>query len=319
MALSRRSLLSLVPPALLLAALPGLAQAANVPIKPLPRGKRPKIGITLHPYYSFVANIVGNTADVVPLISSDANPHGYTPQADDMKRCTTLDVLVVNGIGHDEWAFEIVKAAGRADNLPLIFSNAGVALIPIGGDQSNAKVVNPHTFVSTTAAVQQVYEIARQLAVLVPANANLYRQNAAAYALRIRKLRADFMAKIAKRDVSTFRCATMHAGYGYLMQEFGLKTSAIIEPRHGVSPTARQLAVTIDAIKAANVQVLFAEKYFAQAKLAETIQNATGAKIYALSHISSGPYTADKFEVEMKENLDTLYTAIESVTKPRAA
>ena len=318
MALSRRKLLSFVPPALLIAALPGLARAA-APIRPVARGKRLKIGITLHPYYSFVANIVGNRADVVPLISSDANPHGYTPQADDMKRALSLDVLVVNGIGHDEWAFQIIKAAGRENTLPLIFSNAGVALIPIGGDQSNAKVVNPHTFVSTTAAVQQVYEISRQLAAMDPANANFYRQNASAYALRIRKLRADFMARIAKRDVSTFRCATMHAGYGYLMQEFGLKTSAIIEPRHGVSPTARQLAVTIDAIKAANVQVLFAEKYFAQAKLAETIQTATGAKIYALSHISSGPYTADKFEVEMKENLDTLYTAIESVTKPRAA
>ena len=318
MALSRRKLLSLVPPALLIAALPGLAQAA-APIRPVARGKRLKVGITLHPYYSFVANIVGNRADVVPLISSDANPHGYTPQADDMKRALSLDVLVVNGIGHDEWAFQIIKAAGRENTLPLIFSNAGVALIPIGGDQSNAKVVNPHTFVSTTAAVQQVYEIARQLAVMDPANANFYRQNASAYALRIRKLRADFMARIAKRDVSTFRCATMHAGYGYLMQEFGLKTSAIIEPRHGVSPTPRQLAVTIDEIKAAKVQVLFAEKYFAQAKLAETIQTATGAKIYALSHISSGPYTADKFEVEMKENLDTLYTAIESVTKPRAA
>ena len=320
MSLSRRRLLG----AALLASttmlpLGAVTQAAVPAQRAHVKGKRLRIGTTLHPYYSFVANIVKDRADVIPLIDSNANPHGYTPRPDDMKRCTTLDALVVNGIGHDEWAFAIVKAAGREKNLPIIYSNASVALIPIGGDAANAKVVNPHTFVSTTAAVQQVYEIARQLAALDPGNGDFYRSNASDYALRIRKLRAEFMAKIATRDVSTFRCATMHAGYGYMMQEFGLKTSAIIEPRHGVSPTPRQLAVTIDEIKAAKVQVLFAEKYFAQAKLAETIQKETGAKIYALSHISEGPYTPEKFEVEMKENLDTLYEAIVSVTKPRAA
>jgi zinc transport system substrate-binding protein len=35
-----------------------------------------KVGITLHPYYSFVANIVGERAEIVPLIDADANPHG---------------------------------------------------------------------------------------------------------------------------------------------------------------------------------------------------------------------------------------------------
>ena len=126
-------------------------------------GQKLKIGITLHPYYSFVANIVGDKAEVVGLIDSHANPHNYTPQPDDMKRVMTMDVLVVNGIGHDEWAFDIVKAAGREKNLKLIYANAEVALIPIAADGGQAKVVNPHTFVSTTAAIQQIFTIAKEL------------------------------------------------------------------------------------------------------------------------------------------------------------
>ena len=43
-----------------------------------------KVGITLHPYYSFVANIVKDRAEIIPLIDADANPHGYAPQPDDM-------------------------------------------------------------------------------------------------------------------------------------------------------------------------------------------------------------------------------------------
>ncbi|MGE0189561.1 MAG: metal ABC transporter solute-binding protein, Zn/Mn family [Steroidobacteraceae bacterium] len=269
-----------------------------------------KIGTTLHPYYSFVSNIVGDRAEVVPLIDAESNPHNYQPQPNDMKRAMTMDALVVNGIGHDEWAFEIVKAAGRKSTLPIIYANASVALIPINGDQGNAKIVNPHTFVSITAAIQQVFEITRRLGEIDPTNAAYYRSNATKYAARLRRLRADFMTRFAKLDLSEFRCATMHAGYDYMMQEFGLSISATIEPRHGVSPTARQLANTIDAIKQADVRVLFTEKYFANG-LAKPIEAATGVKVYSLSHISEGPYTADKFENEMRENLTTLAEAIE--------
>ncbi|GJB83910.1 hypothetical protein KAM380_083750 [Aeromonas caviae] len=54
--------------ALLLAiALPAQALADN--------GKPLRIGITLHPYYSYVSNIVGDKAEVVPLIPAGFNPH----------------------------------------------------------------------------------------------------------------------------------------------------------------------------------------------------------------------------------------------------
>ena len=79
-----------------------------------------RIGVTLHPYYSFVAHIVDDRAEIIPLIDSDSNPHGYAPQANDMIRITSMDVLIVNGIGHDSWAFEILDAAGMKEKLPLI-------------------------------------------------------------------------------------------------------------------------------------------------------------------------------------------------------
>jgi len=270
---------------------------------------RLQVGITLHPYYSFAVNIVGDRADVVPLIDAEANPHGYQPQPDDMVRTQSLDVLIVNGIGHDEWAEEIVAAAGRADDLPIIQANASVALIPIGGSTTGERVVNPHTFVSTNAAIQQVYEIARRLGEIDPPNADFYVTNARAYATRIRQLRAEFMQTFADLDLSGFKAATAHAGYDYLFQELGLQVAAVIEPRHGVDPTARQLADTVEQIRAANVTVLFAELYFT-GNLAETISEETGVAVYSLSHITGGPYTADKFEVEMRQNLETVAQAI---------
>jgi zinc transport system substrate-binding protein len=275
-----------------------------------------RVGITLHPYYSFVANIIKDRGTVVPLIGPDSNPHNYTPRPDDMKRALEMDVVVVNGIGHDEFAFSIIKAAGVQGKLPLIYANADVALIPIASDAGNAKVVNPHTFVSTTAATQQIYTIARELGKLDPENAAFFRANAQAYALKIRKLKAEFMSQLTALDAATFRCATMHGAYGYLMQEFGLQVSAVIEPRHGVEPTARQLADTIDRIRKANVNVLFAEKFFASA-LSNTIKEATGVQMYSFSHMSSGAYTPELFEQETQANLQTLLAAMKSVAQKR--
>ncbi|GJM13187.1 MAG: ABC transporter substrate-binding protein [Pseudohongiella sp.] len=272
-----------------------------------------RIGITLHPYYSFVSNIVGDRAEIIPLIDAGSNPHNYTPQGGDMQRALSLDTLVVNGIGHDEWAFEIIRAAGREDELPLIYANDGVPLIPIAGDTGDAKIVNPHTFVSITVAVQQIYTIARRLGELDPDNADFYRNNARAYALGIRRLKADYMEQLAQLDASDFRSATMHGAYGYLMQEFGLRVVAVIEPRHGVQPTARQLANTLDKIKEADVNVLFAEKYFAS-NLSDAIQDATGVSMFSFSHMSDGSFTADLFENETRANLETLLAAVRSVS-----
>ena len=271
---------------------------------------RLRVGVTLHPYYSFVKNIVGDKADVVPIIPGEVNPHGYEPQAEDIKRALDVDVIVVNGIGHDDFIFKIIEASGRKDKLPLIYANASVALIPIGGDQGGEKIVKPHTFISTNAAIQQVYEIARRLGEIEPANAEFYRRNGRDYATKIRQLRAQFMQQIAAHAKDDFRAATMHAGYDYLFQEFGLRISAVVEPRHGVAPTAKQLAQTIADIKAANVSVIFAEQYFG-GNLAETVQRETGVRVYTLSHITDGPFTADKFEVEMRQNIETLARALE--------
>jgi zinc transport system substrate-binding protein len=271
-------------------------------------GDRMMVGITLHPYYSFVSHIVGDKADIMPLIGAGYNPHNYNPLPDDLKRAQSLDVLVVNGIGHDQWAFEIMNASGGSDT-PLIYANDAVSLIPVAGGTDDT--VNAHTFISTITAIQQIYEIARRLGELDPANADEYRRNARDYATSLRRLKAEYTQQIAQIDSSNFRAATMHGAYGYLMQEFGLQIVAVVEPRHGVEPTARQLAQTIDEIKAANVNVLFAEKYFA-GKLADTIEAETGVKVFSFSHISDGEYTPERFEEEMRYNLDSLKAAIES-------
>jgi zinc transport system substrate-binding protein len=269
--------------------------------------KKLRIGVSLLPYYSFTKNVVGDLADVVPLIDAGSNVHGYRIRPQDIKVALACDVMVINGVGHDEFALDILKAAGVDKKVKIIYANKDVALIP---QSVNSTAVNSHTFVSISASIQQIYTIANSLSDIDPAHAAAYRANASAYAGRLRTMKAGYMARLAKIKNVDFRCATIHGGYSYLLQEFGFAVEDVIEPAHGVEPSASQLKDMIERIRKARVTVVFSEADFPSPFIA-TVKSETGVTVKSLSHLSQGDYTADFFETHMRDNLDTLLSAVE--------
>jgi len=291
-----------------LAAAAALAVAArSAAAAPTPRLR---FGVTLHPYYSYVANIVGAAAEVVPIIPAGFNPHAYEPRPEDIQRIGGLDAIVLNGIGHDDFAGRMIAASSKP-GLPVVEANADVPLLPAAGSAARAsgKVVNPHSFLSITGAVLQVATIARELGRLDPANADLYAVNARTYSRRLRLLRADALGRLAAAGDTRLRVATIHGAYDYLLREFGLEVAAVVEPAHGIEPSPAQLAETIATMRKLDVQVIFSELNFPSAYV-DTIRRETGIRLYAFSHISHGDYAPDLFEREMTRNLDTLVQAM---------
>jgi zinc transport system substrate-binding protein len=280
--------------------------------------KKLNVGVTLHPYYSWVSNIVGDTAKVTPIIPTDSDPHSYQPRTQDLANLRNLDVIVINDVGHDEYIKPMLKSAGR-ENLHTINTSIGLPLIPIFGQTysfeseesvgETAVSYNSHTYIAITGAIQQIHTIARELGKLRPQYADLYKKNARAYAKRLRRMLAAALERINAFDTSNVRIATVHDGYAYLMQELGLEVAAVIQPRHGIEPNPRQLQDTINRIKGARVNVLFTELDY-QKRYVDIIYQETGCRIYRLSHISHGPYTADKFERDIQGNLDDIMKAL---------
>lgn len=278
-----------------------------------------KIGVTLHPYYSWVKNIVGDTAEIIPIVPSGADPHSYRPNPRDMAVMNQLDVLVINGLGHDEFVKPMLKAINRRD-LIIINANKGVPLIPVQSHRyafeknENRKVAyNSHTYISITTSIPQIQNIASELEKLCPQDAGFYKKNTRAYIKRLRMMLADALKKLSHVDASHLRIATVHDGYAYLFQELGVKVVAVVQPRHGIEPSPRQLEDTIKRIKRAKVNILFAEMDYHK-KYVDIIYRETGCRIYSLSHISHGKYSADFYEKSMKRNLDTVVRALTEAT-----
>jgi zinc transport system substrate-binding protein len=280
-----------------LLALPAAATAADTNAAPL------RVGITLHPYYSWVSNIVQGTDVVVqPVLPGDVDAGNYQPAPEDIRKLAELDAIVVNGLGHDDFIRGMIDASGNRE-LRIIEVNRGTPLISNFRDQSP----NSHTFISFTNAIQQSYLIARTLGELRPQFAATFRRNARTYAARLRAIKTTAAAKLV--DPKYHRVVTVHDGYSYLLQEFGIEVAGVVEPAHGLIPSAAELQGTIGILRSEKVHVLFSEERFPQALL-QVVRDASDARIYILSHVATGAYTADKFETEMARNADTLVAAL---------
>lgn len=286
-------------PILLILLLTGVAHAQTAkPVAPL------KIGVTLHPYYSWTANVVGNLPgyEVRALLPGDIDAGDYQPRPQDIKRLADLDVVIVNGIGHDDFIFPMLTASGNTRAM-VVRVNAETPMIRA----TRGTGVNSHTFISFSNAIQQTYAIQRALARLRPQDAPALQQNAADYARRLRTIKAKAAAELA--DATITRVVTVHDGYGYLLQEFGLEVAGVVQPSHGLTPSAGELRDMVALLKREKLTVVFSETTFPE-PLLRVLREEAGVSVHVISHIASGPFTADTFEREMQENADTMIRAL---------
>lgn len=277
--------------------------------------KKLTVGVTLHSYYSWVANIAGDTVILDTVIPKDSDPHTYQVRPQDLANLQNLDCIVVNTLGHDDYINPMLKAAGKEEILKIL-PNKGIPLISdvnnkfsfLMGDKKHVSY-NSHTYISIIGAIQQINTITTELSKLNPQYKKLYRKNSRNYAKKLRAMLGDALQKINKEKANKLTIATVHDGYAYLFQELGITVDAVVQPRHGIEPSARQLADTINRIKKSKVNVLFTEVDYKK-KYVDTIYQETHCRIYKLTHISSGTYSKDTFINDMQYNLDTIVTAI---------
>ena len=269
-----------------------------------PPSPRPlAVGVTLHPYYSWTANVVhGCDVEVIPILPGEVDAGDYQPRTEDIAKIGGLDAIVVNGVGHDDFIFDMIKASGN-DKLRIIRPNDGVPLLK----GANGRTVNSHTFISFSNAIQQTYAIAGALAALRPDLASRFEENAAEYARHLRAIKAKAAQQLA--DAHIDRVVTVHDGYGYLMQEFGIEVAGVVEPAHGLLPSAKELGEMVDLLKRERIQIVFSEESF-PAPLLKVLRDEGHARVYVISHIASGAYTPDKFEIEMQKNVDVMVKAL---------
>ncbi len=263
-----------------------------------------KIGVTLHPYYSWTRNVVGDLPgyEVRSILPGEIDAGDYQPRPDDIKKLVDLDAVVINGIGHDDFIMPMLKASGNKKVVIIRPNETTPQIRAVRGSG-----VNSHTFISFTNAIQQTYAIQKAITALRPQDAAALQKNAADYARRLRLIKSKAAQQLAEAKIT--RVVTVHDGYGYLLQEFGLEVAGVVQPAHGLTPSAAELRDMVKLLQREKIRVVFSEETFPEPML-KVLRDEAGVKVYIITHIASGAYTADKFEREMQRNVDTMIRAL---------
>lgn len=266
-------------------------------------GEKPlTIATSFYPMYVFALNItkdLPNTRVINMTKPTTGCLHDYALTPEDMKNLENANVLIINGAGMESF---LDKVLGQMPDIQIIDSSEGISLLNRNGE------VNSHLWVSITKATQQVRNIGDQLAEFDSANAAKYQANTQDYIRKLEALRERMHLELdgtKNRDIITF-----HEAFPYFAEEFNLNVVGIIEREPGSEPSAKELAETIDKVNELKVKALFAEPQY-PTNMIDTIVRETGAKVYYLDPIVTGPMDADAYLNIMESNLQTLKEALE--------
>jgi ABC-type Zn uptake system ZnuABC Zn-binding protein ZnuA len=280
-------------------------------------GARPlKVLTSFTPLYSLAANVAGDAATVENLLPANIDPHDYQLGPRDLAKLQAADVLVINGLGLEDWLLRVLKST-RGDRQPVIVElSAGLgtnqllfdddtAWARAGGPrgQKHRGNPNPHIWLDPALAQHGLTNICRALQQADPAGAATFAANTAAYAARLQKLDAELKAAAAKfkqRDI-----ATDHNAFPYFARHYGLNVVGVVQEVDEVPPSPRQLARLEEAIRKLGIKVIFASPPV-PSRESRQVAADLGIAVATLNTLETGALKASTYEDEMRENFATL-------------
>lgn len=284
---------------------------------------------TTFPIHQIARNVAQGREGVALQLMLPAGmgcPHDYALTPQDMRKLAAADVLVVNGLGMEEFLGAPVRTANP--DLETIDSSAGIPdLLEYAHEHHEAEEehdheaeaehghdehghhhhhegVNPHLFASPRQAARIALNVAAGLSKADPDGAATYFRNAQAYAARLNAL-ADELAALG-RTLKNNRIVEPHGVFDYLARDMGLEIAAVLRP-HGQEPSAAEMLDLVREIREKQAGAIFTEPQY-PAKIGAALARETGLPTATLDPVATGPDEAplDYYETAMRKNVEVL-------------
>jgi ABC-type Zn uptake system ZnuABC Zn-binding protein ZnuA len=229
-------------------------------------------------FADLVSNVGGDLVSATSLVPKNADVHTFEPRPADVRTIASAKLLVMNGLGLDDWLRKTITNAA-AEGTPLLQLGVdlpGAALLP--GDTSGTQ--NPHLFMDVKYTELYVDRIAAALASADPGHATAYGTQAAAYKQQLETLDGWVRAQIATIPEPNRRIVTFHDAFPYYAREYGITIVGVAVEAPGQDPNAGYTAQLIAAIKSAGVKAIFSESQF-PTKLIDQLAAEANCKVVA--------------------------------------
>jgi zinc/manganese transport system substrate-binding protein len=149
------------------------ATTTNGPLAQVPVGTTIKIVAAENFWGSLIGQLGGNLTTVLSIVSDpNADPHEYEANASDATAVAGANLVVVNGVGYDDWALQLVSASDTPGQEIL---NVGT----LNGVFVSGGIVtgNPHQWYNPLYVNHTLLAMYSDLVALQPASKAIFQQN----------------------------------------------------------------------------------------------------------------------------------------------
>jgi ABC-type Zn uptake system ZnuABC Zn-binding protein ZnuA len=224
-------------------------------------------------FADLVRNVGGPDVAVDSLVPAGADVHTFDPTPGTIAKLARADVVVMNGLGVDDWLDNVVADAGA---VPPVKLGEGLD-VPLIEDEAGP---NPHLWMDVAYAKLYAGRIADALVAADPAHEAGYRERAAAYGARLDELDGWVRGQLASVPEADRRVVTMHDAFPYFARAYGLEVVGVAIGAPGQDPSAADITALVDTIRRTGVKAVFAEDQFSP-KLVEALASETGTTVVA--------------------------------------
>ena len=255
-----------------------------------------------------VANVGGDLVSATSLVPKNADVHTFEPRPFDVRTVASAKLLVMNGLGLDDWLTKMVGNAA-AEGTPLLRLGVDLPGVQFLAGET-AATENPHLWLDVKYAESYVDRIATALKAADPAHASGYDAGATSYKQRLETLDAWVRAQIETIPVANRKLVTFHAAFPYYAREYGITIVGVAVGSPGQDPSAGYTAQLISTIEAAGVKAIFSEAQF-PTKLVDQLASEAGCKVVAnLYDDALGNPPVTSYEELIRWDTDQLVTAL---------
>lgn len=250
-----------------------------------PQGEAGKVLVvaSIPPLADFARQVGGDRVQVETLVQPGMSPHTFEPTPAQLKAISKASVLVLNGVGLEPWADELIEAAGN-EKLEVVRTAEGLEIIDEPSREHGGRSGNPHVWLDPMCAMHQVEWIWQALSQADPAGGATYARNAEAYGAQLSALDREIAAATA--EFETKRFVAQHAVWSYFAKQYELDEAGVVETTPGREPTPGEIAEIVRTVKDTGVRAIFAERQLSQ-KAAGVIAAESGAKVVVLDPLGS--------------------------------
>ena len=232
---------------------------------------------------------LGNNVTIETIVPAGVDVHTFEPSPADAQKLAGADLIVMNGLGLDEWALSLLEAAGKNEEAVLELAEGideSNAWVYLEGEEHDEEVgeehghggTDPHIWLDPKGAAIYVERIAARVAAALPERATEIESARDAGLAAIAALDEELRVGFAAIDASARKIVTFHDGFGYFARAYEIEIVGVAVEAPGQEPSAKEIAALIDAIKAAGVTSVFSEAQF-PSKVLDQVAAETGATV----------------------------------------